>query len=336
MYAQMKDDFTRRLVSLDLSMETVGSILKELDIVSHDFDIQKKCTEVAVYEFGLPELAKNYLITRAVEGLSKQTLYNYRKTLEIFFQFVRKNPEQIKTEDITYYLYWYKKRNPEKEISDRSLDKILDCLKAFFKWCIAREYISHNPAALIKPIRYEEKIQDHLTEIELEKVRRACVNAKERALVEFLFSTGCRVAEVANMKISDINWDDRTIIIFGKGRKYRVGFLNVRSCFALKEYMEEYRQGESDYLFVSDRKPYNQMHNDGLEKIIRNIAKRSNINKKLTPHVFRRTIATHMLEKGASIQDIQKILGHEKIETTLKYAKVNMKQVQETHRKYVS
>ena len=336
MYSQMKSEFTQKLFDLNLPMETICAVLEQLDITAHAYDIQKRCTEVAVYDFSLPELAKSYLVTKTVEGLSEATLYNYKRLLEIFFQTTRKAPEQIRAEDITYFLYWYKKRNPDKEISDRSLDKVLDTLKSFFKWAFERDYINRNPAAVIRPIKYEKKIQNHLTDVELEKVRRACFTAKEKALVEFLFSTGCRVAEVSNMKLSDVDWDNRTITVFGKGKKQRIAFLNVRSCFALQEYIEHYRKGSSDYLFVCDRKPYGKMHNSGLEKIVRNIAERANIEKNLTPHVFRRTVATHMLEKGASIQDIQKILGHEKIETTLRYAKVNMKQVQETHRKYVS
>lgn len=336
MYSQMKSDFTRNLFELKLPMDTVCAVLEQLDITVRDYEVQKRCTEVAVYDFSLPELAKSYLITKTVEGLSDATLCNYKRLLEIFFQTIRKVPEQVRTEDITYFLYWYKKRNPNREISDRSLDKVLDTLKAFFKWAFDRNYIERNPAAVIRPIKYEKKIQDHLTEVELEKVRRACVTVKEKALVELLFSTGCRVLEVANMKLGDINWDNRTVTVFGKGKKYRIAFLNVRSCFVLQEYIENYRQGSSEYLFVSDRKPHGQMHNSGLEKMVHNIAERANIEKNLTPHVFRRTVATHMLEKGASLQDIQKILGHEKIETTLRYAKVNIKQVQETHRKFVS
>ena len=336
MYTHLREEFMTCLYEAGKSNDFISEVVELLDMVARNYDVKKVCTEVAIYEFGLPEMAKNYLVHRTVEGLSKGTIYNYKKILEIFFNSTRKNTEQITTEDITYFLYWYKRRNKDKEISDRSLDKVLDALKAYFKWCYERNYIQRNPTSIIKPIKSEKKIQEHLTEIELEKVRKSCINAKEKALVEFMFSTGCRVSEVANMKLSDINWEDRTIIIFGKGKKYRIGFLNIRGCFALQEYIENYRKGDSDFLFVSDRKPYNKMHNDGLEKIVRNISKRSGIGKNLTPHVFRRTMATHMLEKGASIQDIQKILGHEKIETTLRYAKVNMKNVQDTHRKYVS
>lgn len=336
MYTHFKDELLTKLSTLGLTHDTLNSIMEQIDIVSYDYDIKQKETELIPYEYGLPELAKKYLVTRSVEGLSENTLDNYKRFLTIFFDAVKKQPEDIKEEDITFFLYWYKRRNPKKEISDRSLDKVLDCLKSFFKWSFNRRYISYNPTSTIRPIKYSAKIQDHLTDVELEQVRRACMNKKETALVEFLFSTGCRVAEVANMKLSDINWNDRTIIILGKGKKYRIGFLNVKTCFALQDYIDNYRQGNSEYLFTSDRRPHNAMGKDGLEKIIRNIANRANIDKNLTPHVFRRTLAQSLIERDAQLQDIQKILGHQKVETTLRYLKVNMKHVQNVHRKFIA
>lgn len=335
MYTHFKDELLTKLSILDISAGMLNLIMEQVEIVSYNYDIKEKETEIIPYEYGLPELAKKYLVTKSVEGLSKATLSNYQRCLTHFFDFIKKQPEDINEEDITMFLYWYKRRNSGKEISDRSLDKILDTLKSFFKWASNRRYISYNPTATIPPIKYSAKIQDHLDDIELEKVRRACVNKKETALVEFLFSTGCRIAEVANMKLSDINWADRTIMIFGKGKKYRIGFLNVKTCFALQDYLDNYRHGDSEYLFVSDRRPYSAMGKDGLEKIIRNISARTDIEKNVTPHVFRRSIATNLLNKGAAIQDIQKILGHSKLETTLKYAKVNMSHVQEVHRRFV-
>ena len=336
MYTHFKDELLTKLSTIDLSTEQLNLIMQQIDIVSYNYDFKQKETDLILYEFEIPKLVKNYLVTRTVEGLSKLTLENYKRFLTIFFNTVRKQPDQIKEEDITMFLYWYKYRNPEHEVSDSSLDKVLDCLKAFFKWSFNRQYIPYNPTATIRPIKCTIKTQDNLDEVELEKVRRACKTKKEIALVELLFSTGCRISEVANIKLSDINWDNRTIIVFGKGKKYRIAFLNVRTCFCLQDYINNHRQGDSEYLFVSDRSPYSQMHKSGLEKIIRDIATRANVDKHISPHVFRRSLATQMLDKGAQIQDIQKILGHEKIETTLRYAKVNMKHVQEVHRRFIA
>ena len=335
MYDHFRNDFAGNLFGLDLPADVVNAIIEQLDIAAYNYDISRKCTEIVLYNGELPELAKKFLVTRKVEGLSDKTLYNYKKFLEIFFFMVKKAPEQVETDDITYFLYWYKRRNPEYEISDRSLDKVLDCLRSFFKWLYYRRHIGFNPAAPIRPIKYEKRMKEPLTEEELEIVRRCCITPKEKALVEVFFSTGCRVGEIVNMKLSDVNWNDRTVHIFGKGKKHRTGFLNVKSLFALKDYLES-REDSNEYLFVSDRKPHDQMHTCGVQKIIRNLAKRAGLSKPLSPHIFRHTTATIMLNKGASLQDIQIVLGHEEIETTLNYAKVSTKHVQEEHRKYIS
>ena len=336
MYTHFKDELVIQLSTLGIATDLLNLIMDQVELVAYNYNITEKQTEIIPYEFGLPELAKKYLVTKSVEGLSKGTLSNYNRCLSHFFNFIKKKPEEINEEDITFFLYWYKRRDPEKEISDRSLDKILDTLKAFFKWAFNRRYISYNPTATLPPIKHARKIQDHLDDVELEMVRRACKTKKEIALIEFFFSTGGRVSEVANVKLSDINWDNRTVQVFGKGKKYRTAFLNVRTCFCLQDYIHNYRQGTSEYLFVSDRRPYNQIHKDGIEKIIRKIGERSKVDKHISCHCFRRTLATHLLEKNAAIQDIQKILGHEKIETTLRYANDKFKQVQETHKKLIS
>lgn len=335
MYTKFKDEFMSRLMSINAPVDYIKDVLQQLDIVAYNYDISTKCTEIVVYNQELPELAKKFLVTRKIEGLANGTLYNYKRFLEIFFFTVQKAPEEVTTDDITFFLYWYKRRNPDHEVSDRSMEKVLDCLRSFFKWMYYRRYIEFNPVAPIRPIKYEKKMKEPLTEDELEVVRRCCKTLKEKAIVEFFFSTGCRVGELVNLKISDVNWDERTVHLFGKNKKHRTGFLNVRSIFTLKDYLNS-REDTNEWLFVSDRKPHNQMHTCGVQKIIRNIAERAGLKKPLHPHIFRHTTATIMLEKGASIQDIQKVLGHEEIETTLKYAKVNIKQVQEAHRKYIA
>ena len=337
MYEQFKNDLLMILTSQsNFSNESIKEIISYIDISMYNYEIKKKETSIVVYEPGLPKMVQKFLVTRTVEGLSNNTLCNYKRFLTTFFDSVKKQPEDVTEEDITLFLYWYKRRNSDKEVSDRSLDKVLDCLKAFFKWSFNRQYIPYNPTATIRPIKYSSKIQDHLDDVELEKIRRACKTKKKTALVELLFSTGCRISEVANIKLSDINRDNRTIIVFGKGKKYRTVFLNVRACFCLQDYIDNYRKGTSEYLFVSDRKPHGQMHKSGLEKIIRDIATRTNVNKNISPHIFRRSLAQSLIEKGAEVQDIQKILGHEKLETSLRYFKVNTSHVQEVHRRFIA
>lgn len=331
MYEKMKNELIMQLNMSDISSDDIRKVLQCLDIVIYNYDVKQKETQIVPYNNELPYLAKQFLVVKAIKGLSEKTLYGYQKHLENFFFQIKKDPIQVKKSDIEIYLYWYKKT---RNISDRSLDKILDCLKSFYNWMYANEYVDRDPTIAIESIKYTKKPQVVLSETELEIVRRSCKTLKEKALVEFLFSTGCRIAEVARLKKSDVNFTDKTINIFGKGKKYRTGFLNVRAEFALLDYLHS-RTDNNEYLFVSDREPHNQMTIAGLEKIIRNVSKRTNINKEITAHCFRRTTATLLRNRGMSVEIIQKILGHEQISTTMIYAKVPIEAVQQQYKQYM-
>lgn len=332
MYEKFKNELIVQLNLANLSHDDIRIVSQCLDIVAYNYDVKEKETQLVPYNNELPSAVKQFLVTKSIKGLSEKTLYNYKKHLELFFFQIKKDPTQVKRNDIEVYLYWYKKT---RNISDRSLDKVLDCLKSFFNWMYQYEYIERDPTSSIEPIKYSKKPQTVLTEMELEIVRRSCITPKEKALVEFFFSTGCRVAEVVNMKISDVNFSDKTVSIFGKGKKYRIGFLNIRAELAILDYLHS-RTDNNEYLFVSDREPHQQMSVAGIEKIIRTISSRANIGKNITCHVFRRTLATVLLDKGAEIQDIQKILGHENINVTLQYAKVSMSHVQDIYKRFIA
>lgn len=331
MYEKLKNELTLQLNMANVSDDNIRQMLQCLDIVTYNYDIKQKETQLVPYNNELPSLAKQFLVVKAIKGLSEKTLYGYKKRLEIFFFQIKKEPTQIKRTDIELFLYWYK---TNRNISDRSLDKVLDCLKSFFNWMYECEYIDRDPARPVESIKYTKKPQVVLTEKELEIIRRNCVTLKEKALVEFFFSTGCRVSEVANLKISDINFTDKTINIFGKGKKYRTGFLNVRAEFALLDYLHS-RTDNNEYLFVSDRAPHGKMSKAGIEKNIRNISERANIGKHITAHCFRRTTATLLRNRGMSIEVVQKILGHEQISTTMVYAKVSNDAVQQQYKQYM-
>lgn len=331
MYEQLKNEMAVQLNMADFSQLEINRILFCLDLASYNYDVKPKETQLVPYNDELPNLAKQYLVVKAIKGLAKGTLYGYRKHLEVFFFVVKKQPEQVKRTDIEMFLYWFKQN---RNVSDRSLDKVLDCLKSFFNWMYECEYIDRDPARPIESIKYSKPIQSVLTEEELEIVRRSCKTLKEKALVEFFFSTGCRVAEVVNMKISDVDFREKTVKIFGKGKKHRVGFINIRAEFALQDYLES-RQDENEYLFVSDRKPHNQMTVAGIENIIRNIAARAKLNKKLTCHVFRRTTATLLRNRGMAVEVIQQILGHEQINTTMIYTQVSNENVKAQYKQYM-
>ena len=163
-----------------------------------------------------------------------------------------------------------------------------------------------------------------------------CQSIKEKAIIEFLYSTGCRVSELSNVKKDDINWNEKSVHLFGKGKKHRTSFINAKAEVVLLQYLND-RDDDCEYLFVSSRKPYRRMHKEGIEKIVRNISARASTltGKHITPHVLRHTTATIALRSGMPITDISKLLGHEKIETTMIYAKSSIEDVQAGHKKYI-
>ena len=334
MYENFKSDFALNLSKSDFTSDQIRSALSILEQSMYNYEVTPKQTSLIPYNGEIPELVKKFLITKKMEGFSEGTLYNYQRFLYNFFFHIKKTPEQVETDDIIWYLYWYQHRDAEIHVSDRSLDKVLNCIRSFYKWVYGRRFIPFDPAAPIKPIKYEVKERYALTETELEIVRRSCETLKEKAIVEVFYATGCRCHELVTLQRSDVNWDDKTIHIFGKGKKHRTSYISTRAAFVLRDYLES-RTDSNEHLFVSDRAPHDPLHNAGVEKIVRNIAKRANLNKPLTPHIFRHTLATHLINRGCTLDSIQKILGHAEIGTTMRYAKRDHENVHLEYKKYI-
>ena len=333
MYEQFRNQFMLNLSS-HFPTDIIEKIRSALDRTAIDYDIKKKETALTVYNSELPELAKTYLVCKKIEGLSNETLYNYKQQqLQMFFLTVQKPPDLVTTNDIRIYLYKYQ---AARKISNRTLDKYREFIGNFFRWATDEGYLQSNPANVIKPIKYEVKPREALTQMDLEYMRVACKTAKERAIVEVLYSTGCRVSELVVLRKSDIDWNTGSVHLFGKGHKHRTSFLNAKATVALQTYLNG-REDDNEYIIVSDRKPYKQMHKEGIEKIVRTIARRASghVSKHVTPHVFRHTTATTALQNGMPVSDISKLLGHESINTTMIYAKVSTENVQAGHRKYI-
>ena len=175
-------------------------------MVAYNYDVKKNQTEVAVYNSELPEMVKTYLVCKKVEGLAEQTLYNYGNALRKFFFEVNKAPEQVSPNDIRVYLYQYQKLNGT---SNRSLDKIRQMIYSFFSWACCEGYLQRNPSMTIKPIKFEKKERTPLTQIELEYIRRACADVRDKAIIEFLYSTGCRVSELTGINKEDVDWNTK-------------------------------------------------------------------------------------------------------------------------------
>ena len=333
MYEHFRNDFQCVALEQEMPQQTVMDVLKVMDHVAAWYEVRKKELSLAVYNDGLPEIAKTYLVCKKIEGLSDRTLATYMRMLQIFFREVRKPVEQITTNEIRVYLFSYQQN---RGCSNRSLDKYRGYLSSFFAWATAEGYLARNPMRTIPVIKYEKKPRQNLTQLELEYLRSGCRTPRDLAIIEFLYSTGCRVSELCGVKKSDINWATRSVHLFGKGQKHRTSYINAKAEVALKTYLKS-RNDDSEYVFVTVRRPYRQLKQAAVEKIVRTIAGRTSeeMQKHVTPHILRHTTATIALQSGMPIADISKLLGHESINTTMIYAHTSMETVQNGHRKYV-
>ena len=330
MYEKFRSQFISRL-SDHFDSEQINTIINELNIVASNYDIVQQERGLIPYGEVIPEVVKTFIACKKIEGYSVGTLTNYKHLLMSFFGYVRKPIEQITTNDIRVFLFAYQE---ERQCSCRTLDKYQTNLRAFFEWCHEEHYTEINVAKRLKPIKHERKDKVALTQIELEELRNACRDIRERAIVEFIYSTGCRVSELCVLKKKDINWNADTVHLFGKGSKHRTSFLNAKARYYLEQYLAT-RTDDSEYVFVSKRYPYGKLKKDAIEKVFRQLSGIVGFDKKLTPHILRHTTATTGLNNGMPIDEIQKMLGHSSVATTMIYAKTNIDNVQVDHKRFI-
>ena len=332
-YEQMRNDFLfeLELMAPDMPSEIRSAICAALDRACHKYTIDHKETSLAVIEDVVPEIAKVYIAVKKTEGLSNATLSNYARVLRQFFECVRKPAEQITANDIRMYLYNYQKSH---SVSDRTLDKYRETICWFFSWAYREEYIAKDPGRSVKAIKYTARERQALTQLELEHLRLGCKTKREKAMLEFMYSTGCRVSELTAVKISDLNIREGTVSLFGKGKKYRTSFINAKAEVAIAEYLAS-RDDSTNYLFVSERAPYGKLTKAAIEKIVGQISDRSPVAKYVTPHIIRHTTATQAVNNGMPIEGVSKLLGHASIATTMIYARVSKESVQMQHNKCI-
>lgn len=314
-----------------IPVDEMETVLRELQMFTNDYDIHKKETSLVPYEEQLPECYRVYMVSKKIEGLSKGTLQTYKLYLEHFLLNIGKPLEQVTTNDIRVYLYTYQQT---KKVSNRTMDGRRLVLNTFFDWCFQEGYLPENPCRQIHPIKYEMKMVEPLTGIELELVRDACRTPREKALVETFYSTGCRVSEMAALTKDDIDFRKGEVHLFGKGAKHRISYINAKAEVSLKKYLSS-RIDNNPALFVSERKPYKALQKSAIEQIIKKIGERSGVGRRVYPHLIRHTTATDALERGMNVAEVQKILGHEKLDTTMIYAKVCQENVKFNHKRFI-
>lgn len=273
----------------------------------------------------------SFISSKQIEGCSERTIKYYKEIIEKFVNSFDKSIKQISTNEIRNYLSNYKDNS---SCGPTTIDNIRRVLSSFFSWLEDEDYIIKSPVRRIHKIKTAVVVKEVLTDENLERLRDECENIRDLSLIELLISTGMRVGELVNLNISSLNFEDRSCIVLGKGNKEREVYFDAKTKLHLKEYISK-RNDSNDALFVSMREPHQRLSISGIELIIRTLGINSNINK-VHPHKFRRTLATMAIDKGMPVEQVQKLLGHVKIETTMNYALVNQSNVKISHRRYIA
>lgn len=271
-----------------------------------------------------------FLSAKRIEGCSEKSLKYYNATIQTFLDGVRKTIKHIQTDDIRNYLTEYQK---QKKSSRVTIDNIRRILSSFFSWLEDEDYILKSPVRRIHKVKTASNIKETYSDEELELMRDNCTEIRDLAMIDMLASTGMRVGEMVLLNKADINFNERECIVFGKGDKERIVYFDARTKIHLKEYLQS-RNDDNPALFVSLKAPSNRISIGGVEVRLRKFGKQLGLQK-VHPHKFRRTLATMAIDKGMPIEQLQQLLGHRRIDTTLQYAMVKQSNVKMAHRKYI-
>lgn len=276
------------------------------------------------------ELLAMFISSKQVEGCSEKTLKYYRTTLRKLIDTIDLHVTQIKTEDLRDYLSDYQ---TESKSSNSNIDNIRRILSSFFSWLEDENYILKSPMRRIHKIRTGKTVKETYTDENLEMMRDECDCLRDLAMIDFLASTGIRVGELVGLDKSDIDFENRECVVVGKGNKERTVYFDARTKIHLKNYLAS-RDDDNPALFVSLLHPNNRLEISGVEIRLRKLGQRLGIEK-VHPHKFRRTLATKAIDKGMPVEQVQQLLGHSKIDTTMQYAMVNQVNVKNSHRKFI-
>ena len=309
--------------------DVIDTIQDILIITLNDYEIQERCTDLVPQDSSAEKFLKRFIATKKVEGITMNTLRRYYDENNRLIQFLNKPIMDITTDDIRFYL---SHRRETKKVSNRTLDGMRRCFSSFFSWLSAERLIPHNPCASLKQIKYKKTVKKPFSSTELEKLRRTCNNIRDLALVDFLYSTGCRVSEVARLDISDVDFENSEVHVLGKGNKERIVYLSPVALMNLQDYLNS-RKDENIALFLG--KGTKRIGKNGIEAMLKRIGEKANVQN-VHPHRFRRTLATNLLDRGMNIQDIASILGHADLKTTQIYCYISQCNVKNAYQKYVA
>lgn len=301
--------------------EIVTNLLQE-------YTVSKISTELTISD--IPEKITMYLQAKRLEGVNENTLQNYFYLLRKLSAKTHKQVKDINLNDLRAFVYEECKGNKESTINSKVI-----YLQNFFKWLVDEEIIDKDPSRKLPQLKVPKRLRHALSIEEIERLRIACVDMRERALIELLFSTGCRLSELVQINKQDLNYINNSIRVIGKGNKERVIFFNDKTKVHLENYLNS-RKDYSEALFVTSKRPIKRLENRGVQDALKKIAKRAGFDKSIYPHIFRHSFATHGLQNGASIVTIQNLLGHSSVMTTERYTESNLNNIKHEYNQSIN
>lgn len=313
----------------ELPEDTIGIVEQALNEIVTDYEVEMRCTDIVPSDDFIPKYYGIFLARKKIAGRSMGTLKIYNYYIMDFFLHKPAPIEEMDGNLMAMYLYDFQRRH---KISNRTLDQCRIILNTFFQWATNEGYIEKNFVGNIDPIKYVQKPREPLSDDEAVILRNACETYRERAVIDLFLSTGVRVSELANIKWEDIDMQNRTITIFGKGGKYRTVIFNSAAKISLLEY-KLVTGGKNPYVFIAEKYPYKKLNKEGIELIVKRISDRSDLTRNVTPHILRHTFATSALQRGMPIEQLKTLLGHVNYSTTLIYAKIDTTQTAYEYRK---
>ena len=271
-----------------------------------------------------------FISSKEIEGCSSKTLHYYKSTLSIMLNEIKKQYYVVSTEDLRTYLSSYKEKGSASKIT---VDNVRRIISSFFSWLETENYINKSPARRIHKVRSGKQVKEVYSDEMIELIKQAAKNNRDIAIIDLLISTGIRVGELVKLNINDVDFENKECVVFGKGNKQRKVYFDAKTKLHLLQYLKM-RKGQNEALFTSLLYPYNRLEISGVEIMLKKIGRSIGL-KRVHPHKFRRTLATKAIDKGMPIEQVQHLLGHAKIDTTLEYAMVDDSNVKLSHKKYL-
>ena len=314
-------------------LHDMSEVLSAKELYALQIVLQKKLNthNNQTYPYTNIEYMDMFISAKRIEGCSERTLAYYKATIEHMLSIIVTPLRQVNTDELRAYLAEYQLIN---NCSKTTVDNIRRNLSSFFSWLEAEDYIIKSPIRRIHKIRTGSKVKETLSEECIEKLRDSCLHIRDLAMIDLLYSTGIRVGELVNLNINDINFEERECIVYGKGNKQRKVYFDAKTKVHLKRYLEQ-RNDYNEALFVTLDSPFERLKISGVEIRLRKLGRLALLDQRVHPHKFRRSMATRAIDKGMPIEQVQKLLGHQQIDTTMHYAMVNQSNVKISHRKFI-